>query len=275
MKQKIEVSGNVREELSKEVVEVFKKLGRSSVDDAYVRMINGLFKELNTPIETLLHATVGISGEAGELLDAVKKSWIYGKPLDVKNVVEELADMHFYITKALLMLGIDIYTLRTINMYKLAYGPNARFPEGVYSNEAAIARADKNVNPEPTDSNVFVDRHVVVDVNELTAISNTPNPETQRGIPDLGPDATILDPSALSVNGLHNRYAILDAEVPNAAIAKLMQGAEIAIDAAQRVASAKGDHLVLLEKASNLDSDGFTDQVEKSFGQIDRGVADE
>ena len=260
MKQKIEVSGNVREELSKEVVEVFKKLGRSSVNDAYVRMINGLFKELNTPVETLLHAAVGISGEAGELLDAVKKSWIYGKPLDIKNVVEELADMHFYITKALLMLGIDICTLRAINMYKLTYGPNARFPEGVYTNEAAIARADKNVNPEPTGSNVFVDRRVVVDVNELTAISNTPNPETQQVIPDLGPDATILDQSALSMN---------------AAIAKQMQSAEIAIAAAQRVASAKGDHLMLLGKASNLDSDGFTDQVEKSFGQIDRGVADE
>jgi hypothetical protein len=45
----------------------------------------------------LMHATFGISGEAGELLDAVKKHIIYGKPLDRENVVEELGDLEFYL----------------------------------------------------------------------------------------------------------------------------------------------------------------------------------
>lgn len=35
----------------------------------------------------------GVSGEAGELLDAVKKSVVYKKPLDRENVVEELGDL--------------------------------------------------------------------------------------------------------------------------------------------------------------------------------------
>jgi hypothetical protein len=36
----------------------------------------------------MLHCVVGISGEAGELLDAVKKTWVYGKALDHDNLIE-------------------------------------------------------------------------------------------------------------------------------------------------------------------------------------------
>lgn len=44
----------------------------------------------------LIHMAVGIAGEAGELLDQVKKATIYRKPLDRENVVEELGDLEFY-----------------------------------------------------------------------------------------------------------------------------------------------------------------------------------
>ena len=42
-----------------------------------------IVKQLTPYNANLLHMAVGISGEAGELLDAVKKSVIYNKPLDV------------------------------------------------------------------------------------------------------------------------------------------------------------------------------------------------
>jgi len=45
---------------------------------------------------SLLHGAIGISGEAGELLDAVKKHVFYGKPLDVNNVKEEISDVLWY-----------------------------------------------------------------------------------------------------------------------------------------------------------------------------------
>jgi NTP pyrophosphatase (non-canonical NTP hydrolase) len=45
-----------------------------------------------------LHMAIGISGEAGELLDAVKKATIYRKPLDIANIVEECGDLLFYIS---------------------------------------------------------------------------------------------------------------------------------------------------------------------------------
>jgi hypothetical protein len=55
----------------------------------------------------MLHAALGISGEAGELLDAVKKSFIYGKVLDWELHLKNLWN------KTLLscLSGIQINTL--------------------------------------------------------------------------------------------------------------------------------------------------------------------
>lgn len=44
----------------------------------------------------LLHMAVGISGEAGELLIAIKNYVIHAQPLDLPNVIEELGDQEFY-----------------------------------------------------------------------------------------------------------------------------------------------------------------------------------
>jgi len=87
----------------------------------------------------LLHMAVGVSGEAGELLDAIKKAAIYNKPLDRDNVIEELGDLEFYMEglRAALNIPRDL-TLRA-NMGKLA----VRYPGYSYSNQAAQARADK------------------------------------------------------------------------------------------------------------------------------------
>lgn len=46
----------------------------------------------------LWHMAIGMTGEAGELLDAYKKLGIYRKELDLANVIEELGDFEFYLT---------------------------------------------------------------------------------------------------------------------------------------------------------------------------------
>lgn len=89
----------------------------------------------------LLHMAVGVSGEAGELLDAVKKVAIYGKPIDRENVVEELGDLEFYMEGLRQGLGITREETLQANVAKLG----ARYAAGKYSDKAAIARADKNV----------------------------------------------------------------------------------------------------------------------------------
>jgi NTP pyrophosphatase (non-canonical NTP hydrolase) len=86
----------------------------------------------------LLHAAFGISGEAGEILDAVKKSFIYNKPLDKENMKEEIGDCLWYIALACRTLNVSFEEIMKSNIDKLT----KRYPEK-YTDAHAIARADK------------------------------------------------------------------------------------------------------------------------------------
>lgn len=87
-----------------------------------------------------LHMAVGIAGEAGELLDAVKKAAIYRKPIDRANVVEELGDLEFYMEGLRQGLGITRQEVLDHNIDKLS----KRYSSGTYSDKHAQERADKN-----------------------------------------------------------------------------------------------------------------------------------
>lgn len=87
----------------------------------------------------LLHMAVGISGEAGELLDAVKCNAIYLKPLDLTNVIEELGDLEFYLQGLRDAVGVTRDQTIEANREKLA----KRYQDLTYSDAAANARADK------------------------------------------------------------------------------------------------------------------------------------
>ena len=43
-------------------------------DVIYANFVSALFKTMGTKEASLMHAAVGISGEAGEIIDAVKKA---------------------------------------------------------------------------------------------------------------------------------------------------------------------------------------------------------
>lgn len=109
------------------------------------------------------HMVVGVSGELGELLDAIKKHIIYGKDLDRENVVEELGDIFFYVRGMNGFGGLETYfddfINESIEIYNilnfvhvtvdecLEYNINKlnkRYPSGAYSNEQAQLRADKS-----------------------------------------------------------------------------------------------------------------------------------
>jgi NTP pyrophosphatase (non-canonical NTP hydrolase) len=87
----------------------------------------------------LLHMILGVSGEAGELLDAIKKHVIYNKPLDFKNIIEELGDLEFYLTGLRDELQLDREIILEQNIEKL----NKRYASGQFSDKEAKERADK------------------------------------------------------------------------------------------------------------------------------------
>lgn len=90
----------------------------------------------------ILHMAVGVSGEAGELLDAVKKLVIYNKPMTKEareNLVEELGDLEFYMQGLRERTGISREETLEHNLQKLA----VRYEKMTYSDAAAQERADK------------------------------------------------------------------------------------------------------------------------------------
>lgn len=98
-----------------------------------------IIKELSIRKANLLHMAVGISGEAGELLDAIKKHAIYNTEIDVDNIIEELGDLEFFMEGIRQELELDRDTILRQNVEKLA----KRYPDGRFTNIAARERKDK------------------------------------------------------------------------------------------------------------------------------------
>jgi len=87
----------------------------------------------------LAHAIIGLSGEAGELIDELKRAIFYGAKLDEGHIVEELGDMLWYLTLALHAIGISMEDLRRLNAAKL----RKRYVSGFTLAEATMKRDHK------------------------------------------------------------------------------------------------------------------------------------
>lgn len=112
----------------------------------FEQMVAGLKKDGNQIQESLtpqkcdlLHMTMGLSGESGEFLDAVKKHIMYNKPLDMENVIEELGDIEFFLEGIRQNLNILREDTIAANIAKLG----VRYQGFSYSDKAAQERADK------------------------------------------------------------------------------------------------------------------------------------
>jgi NTP pyrophosphatase (non-canonical NTP hydrolase) len=81
------------------------------------------------------HAAMGLVTEAGEVMDALKKTKIYGKPFDPINMKEEIGDVFWYLAIMCDELGISFEEVWEKNIAKLA----KRYPEK-FSEENALHR---------------------------------------------------------------------------------------------------------------------------------------
>ncbi len=107
------------------------------------------YKELADRLQVLntlrlLHGAIGICGEAGELMDAVKKHIMYGKELDKNNIKEELGDLCWYMSLVMESVGTNWEEVMKMNHDKL----EKRYPSG-FTEKAAQERADKVVPKLP------------------------------------------------------------------------------------------------------------------------------
>lgn len=83
----------------------------------------------------LLHGSMGICTEAGELQDALKKFIFYGKDLDLVNLKEEVGDLFWYVAILCDDLKVDFEELWKTNIEKL----KSRYPNK-FDKEKAVNR---------------------------------------------------------------------------------------------------------------------------------------
>lgn len=99
----------------------------------------GLRRQQYETHQELIHASMGLCGESGEVMDMIKKSVNYSRPLDKSQLLEECGDVLHYLARVLDLNGLSLEDAKAHNISKL----QKRFPNG-YSNHAAISREDLN-----------------------------------------------------------------------------------------------------------------------------------
>lgn len=92
-------------------------------------------KKHDTFERELLNASLGLSGETGELVDMIKKHVFHGHDLDVQHLLLEMGDVMYYLCWMCQLMGIDFYEVCLANMEKL----NNRYPDG-FSTEKSLNR---------------------------------------------------------------------------------------------------------------------------------------
>lgn len=87
--------------------------------------------ENGADVPHLLTAALGLTAEAGEFTEVVKKIILQGKPYNEENVFHmkrELGDMCWYLAQAFLALDTSFEEILHMNYEKLS----ARYPEGSF-----------------------------------------------------------------------------------------------------------------------------------------------
>jgi len=104
---------------------------------AFLTRLNSLELENDCNVSQLMTAAFGLTAEAGEFTEVVKKIVFQGKPYNEDNVFHmkrELGDICWYLAQACMALDTDFNEILEMNVEKLS----ARYPEGsfdVYQSE--------------------------------------------------------------------------------------------------------------------------------------------
>ena len=107
----------------------YQKLAmRTNDGESTVRLARAMFEHEygNYDMGGIIMATMGLSGEVGELNDMIKK-WIFHKSdMDITHAKKELGDIMWYIACMAESFGWSLDEIMQMNIDKL----KARFPDG-------------------------------------------------------------------------------------------------------------------------------------------------
>lgn len=97
--------------------------------ESLIFRMDDLVQEDLVQLPQLLTAAFGLSAEAGEFTEVVKKILLQGKPLNEENVFHmkrELGDILWYVSMGCVALNTSLEEVLVMNVEKLS----ARYPEG-------------------------------------------------------------------------------------------------------------------------------------------------
>lgn len=113
----------------------------SKSNDAFSSRWNSLENQRHADMPRLLTACLGLSAEAGEFTEVVKKIVFQGKPLDEDNIwhmQRELGDVMWYWMQGCIALKIDPNEVIQMNIDKL----KSRYPGGDFDAHYSENRKD-------------------------------------------------------------------------------------------------------------------------------------
>ncbi len=87
--------------------------------------------------QRLIVSALGLTGEAGEFANLVKKMTAHGHPVEKDALGDELGDVLWYLAEAATAAGLDLEDIAKHNVQKLVN----RYPEG-FSQSDSINRPD-------------------------------------------------------------------------------------------------------------------------------------
>ena len=90
--------------------------------------------------DMLLNGVMGLCGEAGEVIDLVKKHLAQGHALDKEHLAKELGDVAWYLALTASAIGYSLEDVFQMNIDKL----KKRYPEG-FAAQKSIARSEKDI----------------------------------------------------------------------------------------------------------------------------------
>ena len=105
-------------------IETYSKLALRTVSEGYNQRDN------------MIHASLGIGGEAGEILDHVKKWAFNNRLLDHNHLVAEVGDLMWYLNLLVALLGTTWDHVLSVNIAKL----EARYPDLKFDAERSLNR---------------------------------------------------------------------------------------------------------------------------------------
>lgn len=128
----------------------FKESNSYSFDE-YEEAAKRTMKDDCSMEKALIEGALGLSGEAGEVIDLIKKFEFQGHGLSEEDIINELGDVLWYITRIATALNVKLKYIPISNIDKL----NKRYPNG-FKAENSINREENCITDIKTEDDFII-----------------------------------------------------------------------------------------------------------------------